>query len=224
MQSETGDSRGRYARVGLFLVVLVVLAGCTGGDTTTTYSASQVAVANGTATDTAYSTAGPQNLTSNVTVVLNNSTHTVVFTNYATHYTKNASFDPGDRAAFATFTVVASPNVSVGNASLNPLGNANHSQVIRTFEGYATGVTVGDRVNRTNVTGLGDERNVSKFEAEIELAGNGSSQNRTVEVYVHVARFDQGDDHVVAVAAYPRSAPDEREAVLEMIRGIERRS
>lgn len=221
MQLELPDDRRWVVQAGLFLAVLVVLAGCSGGDTTTHHDATPVTVENSTALEANYRTSGPSSVTVNATLTLNDSTHTVLVTSHATTYAKNVTFS-GDGAAFATFTVVSSPNVSLGNASLNPVAYGNHSQILETFESNATGVTIGDRVGNATVTALGGERTVSRFEGEVEVASNASDRSgATFEVYVHVARFEHEDDHVVVIAAYPRSAPGEREAILAMIRALE---
>lgn len=205
--------------MALLVVSLVVLSGCS-GDTTTVYRASPAVVENATAADAGYATAGTRNLTVNETIRTENGTHRFALTNYVTHYSSTPSLEDGD-VGIATFTVVSSPNVTLGNVSLNPLAYANHTNIVTLFETNATGLTVTDRVGTRDLTVLGNRTNLTTYEGQIELGNESRGANATIDVLVHVARFGHADDQVAVVAVHPQSAEDESADVVAMLRALE---
>jgi len=205
--------------VALLVVALVVLSGCS-GDTTTVYRASPAVVENATPDEAGYATAGTRNLTVNETIRTENGTHRFALTNYVTHYSSTPAVEDGE-VGIATFTVVSSPNVTLGNVSLNPLAYANHTNIVELVETNATGLTVTDRVGTHTLTVLGNRTNLTTYEGQIELGNASRGTNATVDVLVHVARFGHADDQIAVVAVHPRSATGEPADVRAMLRALD---
>jgi hypothetical protein len=73
-----------------------------------------------------------------------------------------------------------------------------------------------ERVGRQNVTIQGTETTVTKFSATADIEG------QEVDVFVHVTKYRDGDDFIIAVGVYPQQLDSQEESnVLSMMRAIE---
>lgn len=122
----------------------------------------------------------------------------------------NATVPLGNASSVVTFSVLAMPNAKVGGQSVHPLSRLSTEQLVRRFAPMEN-TSLRFEGNHT-VPSLGDDRPVSTFRLESEQGG--------VDVIVHVASFDAGNDYVVVFAAHP-ALIDERGRVDTLVAGLE---
>ena len=140
-------------------------------------------------------------------------TRNVSVTNYLAEYGRTAETLFSDQQV-ARVTVLSSPKVQVLGESFNPLGELSDRQLAQRFqEQYGSLNNLQFQSNRTTSI-LGSERTVSKFTAQAEMNGGTS-----VDVNVHISKFEDGDDFIVAVAVHPQQI-DEESNVDAMFGGI----
>jgi len=114
------------------------------------------------------------------------------------------------------FVALASPKVEVLDQTFNPLDDMSERDILERFETQYEGITVGERVGTQEVSALGAERELVKFAGTATLAGN------EVDVYIHAAKIEHGDDFIAVVAIYPQQVDSEEEGkVVTMMENLE---
>ncbi|WP_458189251.1 DUF6517 family protein [Haladaptatus sp. NG-WS-4] len=198
------------------LVVLVLTSGCLGvilGDSLA-FSANKATVDEKTVSDTGYETADVKQKTVKQTFEAAGQSRDVEVTNWVAQYEKSAGVPGVAEGTVSKFVVLSSPKVEVFEQKFNPLARYSDKKMVEKFvAGYANIRDV-QRVGSNNVTMLGSETEVSKF------TGTAKTNGVSVDVNVHVAQVEHGDDIVVVLAVYPEKI-DESENVYRLIEGIE---
>lgn len=209
----------RRVVASLALAVLLVTSGCSfiTGQDALTFTASDVSVSQQAVDDTGYSESRDttQGITRNFTV--GNETRTVEVTNHIAEYKRQVEVGPVVSGELARFTVFSTPKVSIAEQGpFNPVGELSNAELARRLQQeYDTIQNVQLVENRTQQM-LGEEVTVSKFSAEAR-----TQAGQTVDVYLHVAKTDHGDDFVVAVAVYPQQLDGEQQRVNTMLGGVQ---
>jgi hypothetical protein len=208
----------RRVAAPLALAVLLVTSGCSfvTGQGSLAFEASDVSVSQSALEDTGYTESRDTTRETSRNVTVADESRTVTVTNHVGEYTRQIDLGPVESRELARFTVLSTPKVTVaGQGPFNPVGDMSNAELARTFQGeYGAVGNVQLVENRTGRL-LGGDVTVSKFSAE---ARTGSGQS--VDVYLHVAKADDGEDFVVAVAVYPQQVDGEREHVNRLLRGI----
>ncbi len=194
---------------------LVTMSGCGFllGNEALEFNASPVAVSDSAQSDTGYEETRRTSLGVERSFQVAGQTRNVSVTNYLAEYGRTAETLFSDQQV-ARVTVLSSPKVQVLGESFNPLGELSDRQLAQRFqEQYGSLNNLQFQSNRTTSI-LGSERTVSKFTAQAEMNGGTS-----VDVNVHISKFEDGDDFIVAVAVHPQQI-DEESNVDAMFGGI----
>lgn len=203
--------RKRHTIIAILLAT-VALSGCAAitGDGAT-YVAERATVADGTIGQTSYGLerAEWQNRSRDFEVA--GRERTVEVSTYVEAYT----WGEGDRGAFA---VLSTPTVQVAGQTLNPIADLSTREMIRRlnsgFEGKGSLEDL-ERTGEYTVTAAGEERTVVEFSATAVRNG------READVVIHVLRFTDGDDIVVAAAVHRAGADEVRTDTRTMLSGVE---
>lgn len=140
---------------------------------------------------------------------------TVVVVNQLAEYSREVSIGPIG-GELARFTVLATPKVSVGPLdALNPVGEMDNKDLAEMVQDEYGSVQNVQQVSERETNMLGETVTVTKFSAEAQTQGGES-----VDVFMHVAQVESGDDFVLAIGVHPQ-AIDEQESIDTMIGGIE---
>jgi hypothetical protein len=214
---EAGMQLDNRALIALALAATLATAGCLGFlSGTTTVASSPAVVAENSASDANYEKANTRSLSVNRTFSAADQERTVEVTNWVVEYQKSVSVGPlADQkaAVFATFT---SPEVSAFGQSFNPLSKLSTTDFATRMQGQYGGLSIGDEVDTTTVTVVGESANVSQFE------GTATFQGQELDVYVVVSEpVKHEGDYVVTMAVYPQVMNGEYETVKELMRTLE---
>lgn len=207
----------RRVVAAVLLSLLMVSSGClgflTGG--TKTFESNPVSVSEGARNDAGYQQTrkGAQTVTRNFSVA--GSTYTVKVVNHVAEYAKTVNAGPLSDAKVARFTVFATPEVSVGGQTLNPIADLSERELARRLSEKYQSLGNLEHVDNRTVTVLGKERTVERFKGTATTKGG-----QQIDVYVTLTKFKHGDDFIVAVAIYPQKI-DEKSNVNTLLKGIE---
>lgn len=140
---------------------------------------------------------------------------TVVVVNRLAEYSRQVSLGPIG-GELARFTVLATPKVEVGPVGpLNPVGDMDNKELAEMVQEEYGSVQNVQEVEEREASVLGDSETVTKFSAEAQTQGGES-----VDVFMHVAKVENGDDFVLGIGVHPQDI-DEQENVDTMLAGIE---
>ena len=207
------DTRRIIAVVAV--AALVTMSGCGFllGNEALEFNASPVAVDDTAQSDTGYEETRRSSQAVERSFQVAGQTRNVSVTNYLAEYGRTAETLFSDQQV-ARVTVLSSPKVQVLGESFNPLGDLSDRQLAQRFqEQYGSLDDLQFQSNRT-ASILGSERTVSKFTAQAQMNGG-----TYVDVNVHISKFADGDDFIVAVAVHPQQI-DEESNVDTMFGGI----
>lgn len=196
------------------VAALVTLSGCGFilGNEALTASAEPVAVDDSAQSDTGYEQTRRTALGVERSFQVAGQTRNVSVTNYLAEYGRTSDALLSDQQV-ARVTVLSSPKVEVLGQSFNPLGELSDRELAQQFqEQYGSLDDLQFQSNRTTSI-LGSERTVSKFTAQAQTQGT------SVDVNVHISKFEDGDDYIIAVAIHPQQI-DEQSNVDAMFGGI----
>jgi len=114
-------------------------------------------------------------------------------------------------------TVVSTPDAQVLGQSVSPLARLSNEQLIETFGSQAGGAAEDLAVvDRTNLTMLGTETELTIFE------GSGrSGEGGNVESRFYVAKVPHEGDVVILVGIHPQGMTEERERIETAVGNIE---
>lgn len=208
----------RRGLAAVAVALLLVTSGCIGfitGDEPLTFSADPAAVESTAAQDAGYELNGTRPLEVNETFEVAGEERQVVATNYLTDYQKSMELGPLGETEVGQFTVVSTPAVEIAGQTLNPIGSYSNAQLVEFVQQQYSGLGDIEQVGEQNITVQGTETTVTKFAATATLQG------QEVDVYLHVTKYRDGEDFVVAIGVYPQRLDGEEENVLSMMRSIE---
>lgn len=215
--------RRRFAL--LFLAILTVTAGCSGGilggDGPIEATASPVSVSGSALEEAGFEEADTREVTINRTVSVQDQERRIIITNHV------AGYRPADSGSGAEVPVavaaVSTPQVQALGVALNPVANMGVGDAVQfaaqTGAQFGGSISNIEQVDSWETTVLGDETTVTKFTATVERDG------RTVDLYVHATKVQDGDDIVLVIAAYPQVLEEQGvlsgEDLAPMFEGVE---
>ncbi|WP_144902591.1 DUF6517 family protein [Halobellus captivus] len=208
----------RRTLAAVAVALLLVTSGCIGfitGDEPLTFAADPAAVSDEAAQDAGYELNGTQPLEINETFEVAGQERQVTATNYLTDYQKSMELGPLGETEVGVFTVVSTPAVEIAGRTLNPIGSYSNERLVEFVQEQYSGMSDIERVGEQNVTVQGTETTVTKFAATATLEG------QEVDVYIHVTKYRDGDDFIVAIGVYPQQLDSEEENIISMIESIE---
>ena len=208
----------RRVLAAVAVALLLVTSGCIGfltGEEPLTVSADPAAVEETASQEAGYDLNDTRTLEVNESFEVAGQERQVVATNYLTDYRKSVEFGPIGEAEVGVFTVVSTPAVEIAGQTLNPIGSYSNARLIQFVQEQYSGMSDIERVSEQNITVQGTETTVTKFSATATIEG------QEVDVFVHVTKYRDGDDFVLALGVYPQQLDGEEENVLSMMRAIE---
>lgn len=194
--------------------LLAAGAGCTDALTEreVTFEAEPATVAEAALAETGYRTVGVTD--DEVTREFDEIDRTVVVTSRVAEYARSVELAELE-GELARFAVVSTPKIDVVPGRVeNPVGGASNEELVATLQRKY------DRIESVEADGgrtgrLGDQPvEVSRFRARARTNGE------RLDVFVHVAQGDSGDDFLVGVAIHPQEL-DESEGVDRLLKGVD---
>jgi hypothetical protein len=207
----------RIVAVTLAVAVLTTTTGCIGfltGEESLTFAAEPAAVDESAAQSAGYATDGPRVVEVNETFTVAGEERRVVAKNQVNTYEKTLDLGIFE-AKLGVFTVISSPAVEIAGRTLNPIGDYSNRELVGLVQSRYQGLSDVDEVSSQTITVQGQETQVTKYAAVANVEG------QEVDVYVHVTKYRDGEDFVVAVGVYPQQLGGEEDNVLSMMRAIE---
>ena len=201
------------------VALLMVTSGCIGfltGSEPLRFSAEPATVSGSVAEDAGYEYNGTRELTVNRSFEVGGQERRVVATNRIADYSKSIELGPLGEAEVGVFNVVTTPAVEVAGQTLNPIGSYSNARLVEFVQQQYSGLGDIQRVSEQNVTIQGTETTVTKFSATATIEG------QEVDVFIHVTKYRNGDDFVVAVGVYPQRLEGQEESnILSLMRVID---
>jgi len=201
------------------IALLLVTSGCIGflpGSQPLRFSAEPAAVSGSAAEDAGYEYNGTRELTVNRSFDVGGQERRVVATNRIADYSKSIELGPLGEAEVGVFNVVTTPAVEVAGQTLNPIGSYSNARLVEFVQQQYSGLGDIQQVSERNVTIQGTETTVTKFSATASIEG------REIDVFVHVTKYRNGDDFIVAVGVYPQQLESSEESnIFSMLRAID---
>jgi hypothetical protein len=203
--------------IAIVIAVSLATAGCLGFlSGTTDVTASPALVEDATASDGGYERASTTESTVNRTFSGGGEERTVRVTNWAVEYHKTVGVGVLADQKAAVFATFASPEVSVLGQSFNPLSELGTTDLASRMQGQYQGLSVGDEVDRVQVSVLESRTNVSTFEGTAEFDG------QAVDVFVVVSEpVKHEGDYVLTMSVYPQQMDGEHQTVVELMRNLD---
>ncbi|MFB6154808.1 MAG: DUF6517 family protein [Haloferacaceae archaeon] len=204
--------------VAAVLAVLVLTSGCIGfitGNEALELEAKKAVTDQSVANDAGYELNGSQADSLERNLSFAGVTRKVRVTNWVTTYDKSVDVPVVGSMRLAMFGIVTTPAVDVAGKARNPIGDYSNDRIIRLFASKYDGLSNAHRVGSQNLTVLGTDTEVTKYEATTTVQG------RDVEVYAHVTKLRHDSDFVIAVGVYPKMLDGEQQNVFELLRAIE---
>ncbi|RLM59713.1 hypothetical protein DVK02_02975 [Halobellus sp. Atlit-31R] len=208
----------RRALAVVAVALVLSTSGCLGfvtGEEALTFAAEPAAVADAAVEEAGYESNGTREVTINRTFEVAGQERRVVATNQITSYEKSLDLGLLGETRLGVFTVVSTPAVEVAGQTLNPIGQFSNERLVEFVQQRYSGLSDVRQVSERNVTIQGTETTVTKF------AGTATVQGQEIDVFVHVTKYRDGDDFVLAIGVYPQQLDGEEENVLSMMRALE---
>ena len=201
------------------VALLLATSGCIGfltGSEPLEFSAEPAAVSGSAAENAGYEYNSTRDLAVNRSFEAGGQERRVVATNYIADYTKRMDLGPLGEAEVGVFNVVTTPAVEVAGQTLNPIGSYSDARLVEFVQQQYSGLGDIEQVDSRNITVQGTETTVTKFSATASIEG------QEIDVFVHITKYRDGDDFVVAVGVYPQQLADQEESnILSMMRAID---
>lgn len=207
----------RVVAAVLAVAVLATTAGCIGfltGEEALRFSAEPAAVDESAAQNAGYSTDGPRTVPVNRTLGVAGQEREVVAENRVTTYEKTLDLAVIE-AKLGMFTVISTPAVEIAGRTMNPIGDYSNRQLVDLVQSQYQGLSDVREVSSQTITVQGTQTEVTKYAAKATVKG------QQIDVYLHVTKYRDGEDFVVAIGVYPQQLGDEEANVLSMMRAIE---
>lgn len=208
----------RRTVLGGVVAGLTATSGCLGvvtGSTSLTFEADPAHVREETLSETGYERAEERSPTVSREFTVAGQTREVEVTNHLSLYEKAADLGPLGRQKVALFALFTTPKIEIADRTFNPVGELSTEELLEQFQSRYEGLTIGDKVGSETVRTLGTDVTVEKYE------GSTTIQGQRIDIYLHVARFEHGDDFVVGLGSYPKRLDGEEESVRSLIAGIQ---
>jgi hypothetical protein len=201
---------------GVVLVaVLVATAGCSYLSGPLTFEANEATVGDGALGETGYEEVAVEDVTVNRTFSAAGQSKQVTVTNWLAQYERRVDLGPLGSQRAAVFVAFATPQVEVAGQAFNPVGDLSEKELLKRFQSRYQSISVGDQVGSTEVSTLGTTVDLKKFDGQATFRG------QQIDVYLHVAKFEHGDDYVVALAVYPQRLSGEESKVVRLTEGLD---
>ncbi|ELZ34457.1 hypothetical protein C474_02086 [Halogeometricum pallidum JCM 14848] len=207
----------RVVAAVLAVAMLTTTTGCIGfltGQEALSFSAEPAVVDESAASSAGYSTDGPRVLSVNRTVSAAGQEREVVAENQVTTYRKTLDLGIFE-ADLGVFTVVSTPAVEIAGQTMNPIGEFSNRRLVSLVQDQYQGLSDVQEVSSQTITVQGRQTQVTKY------SGTATVEGQEVDVYIHVTKYRDGEDFVVAIGVYPQRLGGEEENVLSMMRAIE---
>lgn len=208
----------RRALATVAIALLLTTSGCIGfltGDEALTFAAEPAAVDDTAAQDAGYELNDTRTVEVNRTFEVAGQERRVVASNELTSYDKAFELGPLGEARLGVFTVVSTPAVEIAGQTLNPIGEYSNARLVEFVQQRYSGMSDIERVSEQNITVQGTQTTVTKFSATATIQG------RDVDIFIHVTKYRDGEDFILALGVYPQQLGGEEENVLSMMRAIE---
>lgn len=179
-----------------------------------TFSADPAVVEESAASNAGYKSDGTQTKKVNRTFEVAGQERTVVAENKMTTYEKSLDLAVIE-AKLGVFTVISTPAVEIAGQTLNPIGDYSNARLVELIQSQYSGLSDVREVSSRTITVQGTETKVTKF------AGKANVNGREVDVYIHVTKYRDGEDFVIAMGIYPQQLDGEEQNVLSMMRAIQ---
>jgi len=195
---------------------LASTAGCVGfvtGDDSLRFEAEPAEADERTLSETGYDERRVEEQTVTESFTVAGLTREIEARNVLAEYDKGVDVGPLGEARAASFAAFATPQVDLLWRTFNPIAEMDNREIARKTTSEYDDVTIGEEIDRTTLEVLGDEVEVSTFEAEAYL------ESELTEVYLHIGTAEAEEDFVVIVGIYPRAVDqsDEIERLAESL-------
>lgn len=177
------------------------------------FTASKVTVSDASLEDTDYQETNvtAENVSREFEVA--GQTREVKVTNYLAQYEREMDLVAFDSQT-AAFVAFSSPQIEVAGQTFNPLSKMSEKEILTQFETGYEGISVGQQTGSQNVTALGTQRSIKRFNGTATVAG------QEVDVVIHASKFKHGSDYVGVVAIYPERLDGEEQKVVTLLNGL----
>lgn len=202
----------------VLLAVLVLSSGCLGvlvGDEPLAFTASKATIDDGALADSGYEHEETKKLELNREVEVGGESRDVEVTNWVAVYTKSVEIEGVGEQQAAAVAVLSTPEVNVLGQTFNPVREMDNAELVERVVSEHTNVRNIEKVGSSTVTILGEETEVTKFSATIEVDG------QEVDGYVHLGKVTHDGDIVLITGLYPEELSGEEENVLELMSAVE---
>lgn len=192
-------------------------AGCIGfltGRESLSFEATKATVAEQALRDTGYEEDDISTRTVTRSFSAAGESREVEVTNWVARYERTLELGALGDQELGVFVALSTPQVRVLDRTFNPVGEMSNREVLQRIQSRYEGFSVGDRVDTTGLTVLGEDTEVEKF------AGTATFQGQDIDLFIHITTVAHEEDFVVPVAVYPQRLPGEEQKVLRLYRGV----
>lgn len=199
-------------------LAFVPLTGCLGfitGSEPLEFEATRATVSDEALDDTGYTENSVEADTITRTVSAAGQERDVRVTNWIAEYGRTLELGPAGEQDLGIFALVATPQVNVLGRTFNPIGDMSNREILQQLRSEYEGLDVGSRVGSRDMSVLGENVTVDKFE------GTASLEGINVDLFVHITTVEHGDDFVVPIAVYPQRLPGEEDNAFRLLDGIQ---
>lgn len=208
--------QSRRQSIVIALVALTVLtAGCAGllqGEDSFEFTAEPASVSDSAVSDTGFVLERNDSVTVERDISIGGNETTITITNRVHVYKKQIQ-----DANVSFFVALSTPKVTIAGQAFNPLGSMETESLLERVVAQQANVKDIEPQGSSSVEILGETRTVDQFTAVAVI------EQEEFNVTLHVTRFPNGDDYVIAIAIYPTEYPGE-ENMTVLMRGIEHQS
>lgn len=136
--------------------------------------------------------------------------------NQLVEYQQVVDLGPLGEQEAARQTVLTTPQVEIQEMTFNPIDDMSNEELAEMMQTAYEDIQIDEEVDSQAATMLDQETEVSKF------AGTADFEGYPIDIYLHLATVDYGEDVVVAVGVYPQLIEQLEEAnIVAMIEGVE---
>lgn len=207
----------RRTVLGGVVAGLAATGGCLGfatGSRPLAFESDPASVSDETLSETGYERAEKRSPSMSREFTVAGRTREVEVTNHLALYEKAADLGPLGSRKVALFALFTTPKIEIAGRTLNPIDDLSAKRLLEQFQSRYEGLSVDGNVGSATVRTLGTDVTVEEFEGSVTVRG------QSVDVDLHVTRFEHGDDVVVGLGSYPRKLDGEAENVRSLIAGI----
>ncbi|MFB6267104.1 MAG: DUF6517 family protein [Halodesulfurarchaeum sp.] len=179
-----------------------------------TFSSAPARVEEAVLEETGYRLSNTESPTVSREFTVAGQTRSVEVTNHVALYEKSVDLGPMGEQRAGVFGVFTTPQVDIVGQTLNPIAELSDRDLLQRFLSRFEGLSVGDQQGSETVSTLGKSVTVDRYD------GTATFQGQKLDIFVHLARFNHGEDIVVAVGGYPKQLPGGGEDILAMVGGL----